>query len=905
MVASTIPTCGFPEGDCMSVVAMLGVSRLWVELIQSEQMLPHAFADNWSWVTNNHRLHRNAMEQTLQLARAIRLTIDWGKTWIWGTKPIHTRTLQSVRAQLLNDKVQLQTVQDARELGHIIHYQLLPYRGTQKERHHQALVRLKKLAKQHWPIDDLAHIAQTACFAKALYGIETYACGEKYFQNLRSLLATVLVGPYANTNPYLAAMCASPYVKDPELQAIQQAIKAARDFLFATDLAHADEFFHHCVTCRAQPAQVIGPAGALQFYLAKLSWQLDKQGNIQIDAYISLHFLYAPLESILMAAELAWLQNLTTVAYTKKGQRNGPPINRRLTLRLLQQFPNSERKKLLREIVGSRMDEHQKATFVDDNEGLCLYCNQPDSVQHKVLYCDATEHIRTAFPMVVQHLSEFDTIHTHLPIIFMHQDWEFDRFLHYNATPPEIPTKRKCLTRSSLYTDGSCQFPSMPNRWTTYAIVRPVVDEQTILDSSNLSVAEICDSCFEIIAVAQGFGHQSIPRAELQAFVTAFKYDLHSRVVTDSSYVLTMLEKVKQVTHLKEIHMLPNFDLLQELFSLVQSANRPLFGVKIKAHEEFQSADRQLTLDRIGNAVADYVANSASRSLGGPQSSWRRQRCVEDQKAMHIRKQHYDMLLALDRERTKQMLTREARNITIEQQAIPYTRQHTLEQLANLALTDFQIFSSPVNVQDIVQISRFGQQPSQLVFQYLKMLKWPTEPPKEDVPLGISWLELYFNFQMVSGATIPVNVSTTPGSEKLVWMDEQQIFTVDSFPYHRYVQYFRLCVEHLQKFSHVRLWPEVSRRKTRSLHVLGCAGFRKGLSIRPILPYQTETVRALHSYMRSIPQRTQFDDHPMVPTVPLLLQKPDKLTQLTEMEIHCMQKRILAGKRRQNINNSG
>ena len=279
-----------------------------------------------------------------------------------------------------------------------------------------------------------------------------------------------------------------------------------------------------------------------------------------------------------------------------------------------------------------------------------------------------------------------------LKVIFTHQDWEFDRFMHYHATPPQVPTARHSLTRSSLYTDGSCQFPSIPNRWTTYAIVRPVVDEQTILDSSTLPVAEICDRCFEIIAVAQGLGHLSIPRAELQAFVTAFNYDIHSRVVTDSAYVLTMLEKVKQVTHLTEIHSLPNFDLLQELFHLVQSSNMPLLGVKIKAHETLQSEDRQLTLDRVGNAVADYVANSASRSLGGPQNTWRRQRCVEDQQAMHMRKLHYNMLLALERERKKQMLSRDARTIPPDHQSFPTTRQHALEQLANLELTNLKIF---------------------------------------------------------------------------------------------------------------------------------------------------------------------------------------------------------------------
>lgn len=797
-IASSRPNCGFPEGDCMSIVAMLAVSRLWVQLIQVEHLLPHSFADNWSWVTNNHLLHRQTMEKTLQLAKAIRLTIDWEKTWIWGTTKIHTQTLQNVRTDLLNDNVQLQTVQHARELGHIIHYQLLPYRGTQKERHTQALTRLRKLAKHNWPIDDLAHIAQTACLTKALYGIETYACGDKYFQQLRTTLAAVLVGPYANTNPYIAVMCASSYVKDPELIAIQQAIKAARDFHYATNREHEQSFFYHCATSTAQPAQVIGPAGALKFYLAKLAWQIDKQGYIHVDAYITLHILDASLEIILQATELAWLQNMTTVAYTKKGQQNGPPINRFLTLRLLESFANHDRKMILREIAGSRMDEHQKSTFVPENEGSCLCCGQQDSVEHRVLKCDATEHIRTGFPEMMDHLNEYDIIHTHLPVIFMHPDWEFDRFLHFHATLPEIPESFHQTNKISLYTDGSCQFPDLFGRWTAFAVVQPIVKDEEILAHMHLPIPEIAEKCFKIVAVSQGKGPQTIPRAELQALITAFRYDPTSRVVTDSAYALDALRKVCQAEKLSQLHMLPNFDLLQELHQLVLS-NVSLHAEKIKAHENFHSENKQITLDRIGNAVADYAANSSCKSLAEPLVTWRRNRCLDDENMLRLRRTHYVMLLALMAERTKQQNFQEERS---EMAITPVMKQTSPDHLTGLKLEQFQQYSFPPNGREVALASRFGQQPSFLVMKYLALLKWPQEPELEPVPIGISWLELYFNFQVVTGATMPVNVAARGEDERLVWMDEQQVFTVDSFPYDRYVQYFRFCVEHLQKFQY-------------------------------------------------------------------------------------------------------
>ncbi len=270
------------------------------------------------------------------------------------------------------------------------------------------------------------------------------------------------------------------------------------------------------------------------------------------------------------------------------------------------------------------MDEHQKTTFSPDAEGLCRLCKKPDSLEHKILLCDATELVRTEFPEVVDFLFEHDLIHTHLPVIFMLPDWEFDRCLHYHTPTPTIAVKLPTPKNFSLYTDGSCQFPSLPNRWTAFSVVQPIVDEQTILDSSHLPIQQICDSCFRVVAVAQGRGHQTIPRAELQALIVAFQHDAHSRVVSDSAYALDTLEKVTKAENINDLHKLPNFDLLQELFELVSRSSIQLIGVKVKAHEEFHTSNSQVTLDRIGNAVADFVANTACKELGGQQATWRR-----------------------------------------------------------------------------------------------------------------------------------------------------------------------------------------------------------------------------------------------------------------------------------------
>ena len=167
--------------------------------------------------------------------------------------------------------------------------------------------------------------------------------------------------------------------------------------------------------------------------------------------------------------------------------------------------------------------------------------------------------------------------------------------------------------------------------------------------------------------------------------------------MTDSAYALDALRKVCQAEKLSQLHMLPNFDLLQELHQLVLS-NVSLHAEKIKAHENFHLENKQITLDRIGNAVADYAANSSCKSLAEPLVTWRRNRCLDDQNMLRLRRTHYVMLLALMAERTKQQNFQEERS---EMAITPVMKQTSLDHLTGLKLEQFQQYSFPPNGREV------------------------------------------------------------------------------------------------------------------------------------------------------------------------------------------------------------
>ena len=272
-----LATTGVPEGDSLSVTAMLAINHLWTTLVARPQLWLHAFADNWSYSSLDHRLHQPVITHLLQVTRALALTIDWDKTWGWSTDAPHKQALQTTAEQLLPPEATLRQVGHSRELGYILHYRLSPYRGTQKDRHAAALKRIRRLQHADYSIEDKSHMIVSACLSKALFGTHTYQCGERYFIQLRAAIARALVGDHHNVQAHIAASCLSSRNCDPEFYTIVQSLTAARHFLTWATPPEFALFMKLAVQTSTRAAQVMGPAMALTCIYRKA--RLDTQSG--------------------------------------------------------------------------------------------------------------------------------------------------------------------------------------------------------------------------------------------------------------------------------------------------------------------------------------------------------------------------------------------------------------------------------------------------------------------------------------------------------------------------------------------------------------------------------------------------------------------------------------------------
>ena len=141
-----LATCGFPEGDSHSVLAMLAIALTWNASLQA-LLLPTlqstSYADNWSWSTTHPQHHGAIATRTLEFTALCGLSIDWKKTWLWATENAVAAEAQDVLHEALPNEA-IQRLHHARDLGFELQYSGPHRLGHRKARIDKGIQRLEK-----------------------------------------------------------------------------------------------------------------------------------------------------------------------------------------------------------------------------------------------------------------------------------------------------------------------------------------------------------------------------------------------------------------------------------------------------------------------------------------------------------------------------------------------------------------------------------------------------------------------------------------------------------------------------------------------------------------------------------------------------------------------------------------
>ena len=168
-------TTGIPEGDPVSVLAMLAFSILWNRAHTDQFTDAPTYADNLELFSRNFTSVSKLFESNISFQLAWKQSIAWDKSWVWSNKP----SGQNLWQQFLKHRNKSSNTDDmppidrvATELGAVINYTPLRFKGDQPARFVQASARVRSARALPLSCPNAAKTVCSAVLPVALHGCE-------------------------------------------------------------------------------------------------------------------------------------------------------------------------------------------------------------------------------------------------------------------------------------------------------------------------------------------------------------------------------------------------------------------------------------------------------------------------------------------------------------------------------------------------------------------------------------------------------------------------------------------------------------------------------------------------------------------------------------------------------------
>lgn len=328
---------------------------------------------------------------------------------------------------------------------------------------------------------------------------------------------------------------------------------------------------------------------------------------------------------------------------------------------------------------------------------------------------------------------------------------------------------------------------------------------------------------------------------------------------TDSAYVISAVNLVWLATDHRYLYDRKNYDLLTRLHKAVhRHQEAPKIG-KVKAHLNLNVAGFQRFL-RIGNAVADEAAKKLATETGLPLITEKKSIYNELLTSVQHLTEEYEMRYELAIARVafhKQNKT--------EETTAPIAKTG-LQKLQEWTIQDSMQYTISTDHQVAAEASRWGVTYTSLIYTWLSSLRWPQTTITDD-GVGITWYELAVNFWLTTQQSPLINLAKGNEPQRIVDIVEHPAYDSSHYTFAKMIFAFAGAVEHAAYVYGSTILPLGKRVKAKSLFQLGANVFRQGLSVRPTMQKQSETMDIIDSYIQQHKHgnNIQFHEYPQIP----------------------------------------
>ena len=342
--------------------------------------------------------------------------------------------------------------------------------------------------------------------------------------------------------------------------------------------------------------------------------------------------------------------------------------------------------------------------------------------------------------------------------------------------------------------------------------------------------------CFQIVATAQCSSEQSVPRAELEAAVTALEAYPGATVYTDCESVV----KIWESTRLKMCQVLlgnsSNADLVKRLLAVVQCPGQNV--VKVKAHvDPLGCTDDWTGFLQLGNQIADEAAKAALRAIPSDLTEAARKTFTTN-KAKKIK---LEEVLGYTAKVTIAYLQK--CQAKADEEAGLEPNQDPTQKLLCWMPPAVRRYEFHVPDEDLANYT-WGTAYAQSLCTWIKTLQWPTGKHPSDP--GITILELLVNWLICSGMEQPAVVPHEGKGPYAIQTSQQNpAVALLPYPWPKRVIAFDMALRQLQKLVTGSIMPWEQKADVKCLMKFGPKKPQKGFVRRPILTFASETLQCI------------------------------------------------------------
>ena len=389
---------GIPEGCPLAVPAMLTMSITAFRFVQqaNPQIDFHAYADNWAMLFAAIQHVGQGVTIMDEFCNTLKLQISVPKSWLWSNQSQNDEELQGLRLQ----GFLIPVLTHAKDLGVDVSYRKGKKKVHLQKRLKLGLQRLGKMTGIKSPPKRRNQLLQNGCFAKANFGAEIQYLTKKDFNQYRIATNRAIGRGRSGASPWLSLSLVDQNV-DFEYKELWRKMQFWRRYLSIFP-ERFDEVFKKLTS--SKPTN--GPIGCFRKTIQKF-FQWDEQGNIVSLYFGTIQWWKCSKRYLDFVTKIHWNCYCCSQLQHRKAFTAFAIDTRSYTL-ALGNIPENCRGPVVAHSCGTHYTSdtlvHYNGNQTTTKE--CPFCQQPDSVEHRLLSCPAfaKERYSTVMKLPISYL---------------------------------------------------------------------------------------------------------------------------------------------------------------------------------------------------------------------------------------------------------------------------------------------------------------------------------------------------------------------------------------------------------------------------------------------------------------------------------------------------------------------